>query len=788
MAKNFKDRWARLTSMSGEEWVDRVRQHATARVDALRYRMGGRFAVGVRADGDRKPARFFFAKGDVDHICALLKQRLPEETEQIVRRADKICEHRFDLLGYEDLDYGAEIDWHCDRVHGKRAPGKPFHQIRYLDFAEAGDAKVTWELNRHQHFLTLAKAYRLTGNEKYAAELFGQWQHWRRENPYPIGINWASSLEVAFRSLSWLWGYFILGESAQPRGFREEWVRALGISGRHIEVYLSTYFSPNTHLLGEAVALFFIGILCPELERSQRWKERGWKIVVQEAERQVQADGLHFEQSIYYHVYALDFFLHARILASLNGVTIPKQFDETLQKMLGALANLSRAGAPPRLGDDDGGRLFDPQRNRPEHMLEPLATGAILYGRSDWKALAGEIREETLWLLGPNGVSEFDRLPQASSDCSSVALECGGLYLMGGRDQQLVIDAGPQGAATAGHGHADALSLCMNSDGQAVLIDPGTCEYVGDGDERGEFRGTPAHNTLCVDGLDQADAQGPFAWTNLPKVRAEQWIRGSAFDLFVGSHNGYARGSSPVIHRRMVFWLKNKFWLVRDLAEGAGKHKLDLYWHLAAELAQANKSELVFSWGNEKALAVVPVQGQGWASEVQQGWWSPVYGRKEASPLLHFSTMASLPAEFVTLMATVAAREAVGELIQVQGKDVVREYRYRRTGEEHCIWFGQPGSSWTAGPWSSDGELLCWSRSGAERQLILVNGSYVSHRGEKILSCEYAVKSCEVTSSQGKTTTISGDGESIVLQRSLESIAVESEGAALASVPSRTEA
>ena len=341
----------------------------------------------------------------------LLRERMPQQAETIVKRAEKICRHRFDLLGYEDLDYGREIDWHSDRVHGKRAPHDLWFKIRYLDFASVGDAKVTWELNRHQHLVTLAKAYRLTKDLRFASELIVQWRHWQKVNPYPRGINWASSLEVAFRSLSWLWVYFLLeGTPAITPEFREQWQRAMALSGRHIELYLSTYFSPNTHLLGEAVALLFIGALCPELRSSSRWKRRGWEIVLRESERQVRPDGFYFEQSTYYDVYALDFLLHARVLASLNDMPFPPEYDRRLEQMLDALAVLCRAGAPTRWGDDDGGRVFDPQRNRAEHLSDPLAAGAVLFGRDDFKFLAGGLREETLWLLGEQGVVEFDRL------------------------------------------------------------------------------------------------------------------------------------------------------------------------------------------------------------------------------------------------------------------------------------------------------------------------------------------------------------------------------------------
>ena len=132
-------------------------------------------------------------------------QRLPRQTDRIVQQAETICSHRFDLLGYKDIDYGTPIDWHLDAVHQIRAPRKAFYRVEYLDFAEVGDSKVTWELNRQQHFVTLAKAFRLTGERRFANEILLQRRHWTAENPYPMGINWASSLEVAFRALSWIW-------------------------------------------------------------------------------------------------------------------------------------------------------------------------------------------------------------------------------------------------------------------------------------------------------------------------------------------------------------------------------------------------------------------------------------------------------------------------------------------------------------------------------------------------------------------------------------------------------
>ncbi len=303
-------------------------------------------------------------------------------------------------MGYENLNYDAQIDWHLDAVHGKRAPLKPWFKIRFLEFDEVGDHKVTWELNRHQHFVTLAKAWHLTHDDKYVAELTRQFYSWQLANPYPIGINWGSSLEVAFRSLSWLWVRFLLVNCpAVPANFDRDLLSALALNGRYIERYLSTYFSPNTHLLGEAVALFFIGTLCPQLALSKKWRDHGWQIMLQEAEHQVRPDGVYFEQSLYYHVYALDFFLHARLLAQRNGIQVPGGFDQILNRMLDVVAAVSQTDPPDSFGDDDGGRVFNPRRNRSEHLADPLAIGAILFDRDDMKHSA-TLTEEAVWLFG----------------------------------------------------------------------------------------------------------------------------------------------------------------------------------------------------------------------------------------------------------------------------------------------------------------------------------------------------------------------------------------------------
>ncbi len=764
------------------ELGDRLRQKLSQYGDWFRLRTGQDFAA-HELTGPDVQGSFFFQPQEIRDRVDLLRERVPEQVTNILRRADHIVQHRFDLLGYHDLAYGSPIDWHSDKVHKKRAPRRIFYRIKYLDFAEVGDAKITWELNRHQNLVTLAKAYHLTGDSRFAEELVRQWYHWQAVNPYPVGINWASSLEVGFRAISWLWVRALLAETPLwTKELSRDMLRALAVSGRCIERYLSTYFSPNTHLLGEGVALFFLGTLCPALRSSARWREKGWKIVLNEAKHQVYADGLHFEQSVYYHVYALDFFLHSALLAAQNGTATPPEFEATIARMTDALATIGRAGLAPRFGDDDGGRLFDPERNLAEHLLDPLATSAVLFGRSDLKALAGGLCEEALWLLGRAGARRYDEIRNQPPAMESKALPDGGLYVMASSEpvpQQLILDAGPQGSLAAGHGHADALSVQLLAGGRALLTDPGTLGYVGEGPERDQFRGTAAHNTLLVDGLDQSEPAGPFAWGRLTRTFVERWITGQSFDFFAGRHDGYERLESPVTHRRSAFHKKNEFWIIRDVAAGAGKHRIELPWHLGPELEPAGAPN-TFSGKAGPGIAVLGVEDARWSGDTKDAEWSDAYGRKQKTPCVRFRCETELPAEFLTLLVPqFGAAASPGSLTHVEEAVANREvsgYHYQTAVGVHGIFFRLGEQPWVLGAWASDAEVLYFhmDREGL-KEIIFCQGSYVEYGRKRVVAATGPVSFCELLRSQRTTLVVSPRKDDILVHVPLQDIPVERE-------------
>jgi hypothetical protein len=791
MPTGWQSKLARVSRMDWAEARVRMEQEFHKQSDLLMHRIGvRRDSISLSLDPTPPPAQFFFS-GKASERAELLRQHLPAAASAILHEADEIYAHRFQLLGYKNLDFtlnrsrtnskdadsswgDKEIDWHLDSIHNKRTPMEPWFKIPFLDFAAAGDHKVTWELNRHQHLVTLAKARLLSGDEKYTRELLAQWRSWSQANPYPMGINWGSTLEVAFRSLSWIWVDQLLAGDDNCARFRAELFSevapALAFQGRYIERFLSTYFSPNTHLLGEALALFFLGSLYPWMPRASQWKGRGWQIMLREAERQVRPDGVYFEQSLHYHVYALDFFLYARLLAARSGMAIPPSYDAILQRMLDVVAALAQAGLAEGFGDDDGGRLWNPRRNRTEHMTDPLALGAATYARN---FAAAQLTEEAIWLFGAPAVDALSQ-PQPAPQAHSVAFRDSGFYVLANPEpypQTMVLDAGPQGIGRSGHGHADALSLRLTMNGQRWLVDSGTGVYISaDPADRNKFRGTAAHNTLRVDGLDQAVPDGPFSWTHLPTTQVETWIAGKTFTYFVANHNGYARLPDPVLHRRHVLNIKTTdgLWLVRDVAVGKAEHELEINWHLAPDLQAKLETNNIGSGrveiskaGDESAnstLTLLVPEQSVWqtALEVTKTQISPAYGALESAPLLRSRVRALLPTETAT--ALVPGRIVIhpegdhrdtpriesfsqailaGATLTSAAQSAVQVYELNSSGDHQSFLFALNRGQWSYGPWSSDAQMLyCRFENGRLTHLVVIGWTHVSWRGQPLLQAE----------------------------------------------------
>ena len=135
-----------------------------------------------------------------------------EEKVLVLAEAQQYLDYKFKLLNVEFRE--DEIDWHLDPETGTQSPVTFGLEIDYRNRNVVGNIKNIWELNRHHHLTLLAVAYVLTLENKYGEEVEYQLESWLKANPFPLGVNWHSSLEAGTRLICWVWIERLLRGSA----------------------------------------------------------------------------------------------------------------------------------------------------------------------------------------------------------------------------------------------------------------------------------------------------------------------------------------------------------------------------------------------------------------------------------------------------------------------------------------------------------------------------------------------------------------------------------------------
>lgn len=625
---------------------------------------------------EQSKTSFFQSFPEKEETLELFRRKFGEPfSALILDRAKRIIEGRFDLLGYQNLDFGAHVDWHYEPVARKHVPLRHWKQYDELSTFETGDRKIIWELNRHQHFFTLGVAYWLTGDERYAETFALHLDEWIMQNPPGMGINWSSSLEVAFRAISWLWGFqfFKDSKSISPALFHNA-LRYLFLHGRHIEKYLSTYYSPNTHLTGEALGLYYLGTQLKFFTRSAHWRRLGEEILMGELDRQFYTDGVYFEQTTWYQRYTVDFYTHFLILKTLNERSIgggddgetdknaQQKLRSRLQQQLDFLMYITRPdGSTPLIGDDDGGRSLPLGNGETDDFRHVLATGAILFGRGDYKFVAKKLTEETLWLLGPAGGGAFEALRPWRPKQTSRAFTRGGYFVMregwAETDNYLLVDCGNMGALSGAHSHADTLAIDCAVGGRKILVDIGTYSYHESQNLRDYFRTTTAHNTLSIGNESSSEPGEKFSWKTMAKGHVGSWISEERFDFFEGSHDGYERlpADAPATHTRSILFLKNDYWIMRDFVDTRGENTYQQNFHfnvgINPAIEGAENGGFCVSEISQKEVGMrLFTFGENGNWQRKESWVSPVYGKRINAPFLRYASKGVSSQEFFTFM------------------------------------------------------------------------------------------------------------------------------------------
>jgi hypothetical protein len=598
--------------------------------------------------------QFFINNSQKSQYKEYIQSFNPQSAALIIAQADQTCKHVFDLLGSGPFYMGDKINWHLDfkTGHGWN-PAHYYKRIHPASFPGGYDIKVPWELSRCQHFVWLGQAYWITDKERYGVEFVNQVLDWIESNPWPLGVNWACTMDVAIRAVNWLWGLaYFLDFPGLTDEILIKILFCLWQHGRHILNNLEVMHGLTTnHYLADLVGVTYLGILLPQYKEAASWQDFSLRELEKEIIQQVYSDGVNFEASISYHRLATELFLNAVLLARLNQYTFSAAFMTRLEKMLEFTMYVTRPdGSVPLIGDNDNGRVFrlkvwqDPDREWSDHRYL-LAIGAVLFNRQDFGQAAGDQWEEAIWLFGQKAIQILHGLEGKSlSRLSRRAFPDSGIYILRHDEQHMIVDAGSNGQnGLGGHAHNDTLSVVLYTCGQPFLVDPGTFTYTGDYNVRNQFRSTAFHNTVMVDGQEQNQflPEQLFSLGKPPPVRILRWEEDAENIIFEGESEAYLRLPQPIVHRRSIhFYKRSGKWQIEDRLDGEGIHRFEIHWHMLKLVNVDQKCRL--------ELAVFQPQDVDVQKRVEKGIIAVGYGKSIVGDHIIYKLTTHAPVRIVT--------------------------------------------------------------------------------------------------------------------------------------------
>ncbi len=523
-----------------------------------------------------------------------------ENAYRDLRVADDVCAGIFTHAGVT-LEFGTHPEW--------------------LAATLPPDEEWRIEWYKFYYGLNLAHAFSQTSDEKYRRVWQQLVQSWIAQ--MPVGCD--TSDVAARRIQNWIyaWNAFSLFSDFEPE-FEDQIVSSLAAQVAHLR---NNVTAERNHRTLELYALFIAVLALPELDQNGLLE-----FAIAELHRNlltdVRPDGVHREQSTHYHATALRSFLGARENASRFGLDFPAGYDEGLESACEFLLHVQRPdGLIPALSDADTGNYSD--------LLE---LAALIFNRPDflYAATAGlEGKPPRVTCAGfPDGGYYIQR--------SGWGDEATGFR----NEKYLVFDCGPIG--DGGHGHYDLLNIEVAANGQPLIIDPGRFTYAEDEAQwRHRFKGTAAHNTVCVDALDQVPYRCGKPKGALAHGSLLERVTTPGFDMLCGEVQ------SPVyeaVHTRRIFFIAGEYWLVVDSLRGRVPHTFDLRFHLTAGAwNRCARIDRPHNSGIRTAELVLLFEPDR-EPVVSHGWVSPLYGVKQAAPVVNVRSEGLAQTDFFTLI------------------------------------------------------------------------------------------------------------------------------------------
>ncbi len=672
----------KLRKMSIHEIQDRVR-------DRLRVRQERR----IHAAGERSRISSKIVEETASQLCERHRQILPgcqdQHLERIaenwptfsqtiadnaIHRADAILNGTCKLLG-ATVQTSFPMDWHTDPISGHHWERQFYTDVPIYELSNGADVKYVWEINRHQYFVDLARGWRLTGREDYVSRLRDLMLSWIGDNPLYEGVNWTSGLEVAVRSISWMWS---LAMSSGWSGWRQSEIEIIARSmiqhATYLDDHFSYYSSPYNHLIGEATGLYLLSHVLGTHPDSRRWRERAHTALETHGPRQFYDDGFCAEQATGYHFFTLGFLSQAVVVARSTGDALPSIEKSLPDAFRAGAALIQPDGRWPIIGDVDSARSIPVGNDDFWDFRSLLSIGAVLFEIPELKQPSTEPGEELFWLCGVEGLDAWASLA-ATRAAATAYLPSSGYAVArsedGLGDDWILFDAGPLGdgvyqdsTPSVSHGHCDALSIMYHHSGRSVLVDSGTPTYAGPRSWVDHFRDASAHNTIAIDGLPAAQQPGRLAWSHVHPC--------PEFDANLSSDIWLARGKLQLDKNscvtRWILGLPGHGLWIADLVELDRPRQIHWYWHTADEPLPFREElgDTCYSWSVGKTVLGVDADGttletvvEASSDESPIAWRSQGYGERTPGHRIKLSTKSVDRVFAVTFLGTKTLPHAV---------------------------------------------------------------------------------------------------------------------------------
>lgn len=461
----------------------------------------------------------------------------------------------FDMFDYEEY----KKSWNAGFQTDNNWPVNDFsYTISISQREDIGDIRTNWELNRHFQFVGLAKNYYVTRERRYEDELIELFDDWNKNNLFLHGIQWTSAMEVAIRIVSWSYMYAFLERAGSSKKFLDKVANGIKVMANYVLSHRARYSSANNHLIVEMLGLGVAGILFSY----DKWIGYSIKILTEELPRQNYSDGVNKEMSLHYQTFVMEACGVLAILLRRNGKATPQSWFDYLANMSKFVADCcGDYGETVIFGDNDEGKILDfvgRINNYYQYVLQLM--GILLSERYT----DGELTENIKWIATSDELNRYN-----NKECYRPGLVShynqGGYTILRSSDRKVLagFDHGELGfSSIAAHGHCDALSIQLFYKGEPIIVDSGTYNYHVPKSIRSEIRSTKAHNTIYIEGKEQAELLGPFLWgkryqmiEDFVEVNEEKFS-----EIAVISYEG-------IKHKRTLTFDYNRFFEIHDEIE-----------------------------------------------------------------------------------------------------------------------------------------------------------------------------------------------------------------------------